>query len=279
MADITAQMVQELREATNVGMMECKRALTEAGGDKQKAIRLLRERGMAIAAKKATRAANQGLIAAAVVDDGEMGALVEVNCETDFVARNDGFQGFVKTVAEKAARMDSGVADAMKDAVTAKVAELGENIVVRRSVRYAVQGKGVVAAYIHLGAKVGVLLEVGCEKDESARSESFREFVKDITLHIAACAPRALDRTSVPADLVASEREIYAKQVQGKPAAIIDKIVDGKMNKFYQQNCLVDQGFVKDPEQTVTKVMEAKGKELGDKLVLRRFTRYQLGSD
>jgi elongation factor Ts len=173
--------------------------------------------------------------------------------------------------------VDGELADAVKDVVTAKIAEIGENIVARRSVRYSLQGAGVVASYIHLGAKVGALIEVGCEKDATARDPRFQEVAKDILLHIAASIPRYLSRADVPADVLTAEREIYAKQVQGKPPAIVEKIVDGKMGKFYQQTCLVDQGFVKDPEQSVAKVIEAKGKEMGDKLSIRRFVRYQLG--
>ena len=277
MADITAEMVRELRDATNVSMMECKRALVEANGDKDKAIRLLRERGVAIAAKKAGRATNQGLIGAAILPDGKVGALVEVNCETDFVAKNETFHAFVKGIAETAAGTDGNVAELLKDRLLAKITEIGENIVVRRNIRYVLQGQGLIATYVHLGGKIGVLLELGCEKSESVQSPVFKELARDLTLHVAASSPRYLDRTAVPADVIASEREIGAKQVQGKPANIIDKIVDGKMNKFYQQVCLVEQGFVKDPDTPVTKLLESKAKELSDKLVLRRFTRYQLG--
>jgi elongation factor Ts len=277
MAEITAEMVRELRETTNVSMMECKRALVEAGGDRDKAIRLLRERGVAIAAKKAGRTANQGLIGTAILRNGQVGSLVEVNCETDFVARNETFRAFLKEAAEKACEADGSLADLLKDRVLAKVAEIGENIVIRRSIRYVLQGKGVVASYVHLGGKIGVLLEIGCDKDETAAHPRFRELAKDITLHIAACAPKSLDRAGVPADVIAVEREIYAKQVQNKPANIIEKIVDGKMNKFYQQVCLVEQGFVRDPETPVARVVEAIARELADRPVLRRFTRYQLG--
>jgi elongation factor Ts len=277
MAEISAEMVRELREATNVSMMECKRALVEAGGDKDKAMRLLRERGMAIAAKKATRTANQGLVASAITEGGRCGSLIEVNCETDFVAKNDGFQAFVKTLAAKAATLDGSLADVCRAEVTAKVAELGENIVARRNLRYVLQGKGAVVSYIHLGGKVGVLLELGCDNDATVQSPVFVELGKDITMHIAACSPRYLHREDVPADVVKAEREIYAKQVTGKPANIIDKIVDGKIGKFYKEACLVEQGFVKDPDTSITKLLEAKGKELGDKLVILRFTRFQLG--
>jgi elongation factor Ts len=277
MAEITAAMVQELREATNVGMMECKRALVEAAGDKDKAIRLLRERGVAIAAKKASRTANQGLISSAT-REGKVGALIEVNCETDFVAKNEGFQKFVKGLATKALDLADGtIGEAVKADVTAKVAEIGENIIAKRNVRYTLQGKGIVVTYIHLAGKVGVMLEVGCGQDATVENAAFQELVRDLTLHVTACSPRSLSRDDVPAEVVTAEREIYAKQVTGKPANIVDKIVDGKMGKFYAQACMLEQGFVKDPDTSVTKLLEAKGKELGDTLSIRRFVRYQLG--
>jgi elongation factor Ts len=272
-------MVQELREATNVGMMECKRALTEADGDKDKAIRLLRERGVAIAAKKASRVANQGLIAAAT-RDGKTGALIEINCETDFVAKNADFQAFVKTLVSKALDMeDNTIAEVTKADMTAKIAEIGENLVAKRNVRYVVQGPGLVATYIHLNGKLGVMLEIGCTKEPTAGSPVLQDLAKDLTLHVAACSPRWLERSEVPADVVQAEREIYAKQVVGKPAQIVEKIVDGKLGKFYSQVCLIDQGFVKEPDISVTKLLEAKGKELGDTLTLRRFVRFQVGAE
>jgi elongation factor Ts len=276
MAEITAAMVQELREATNVGMMECKRALVEAGGDKDKAVRLLRERGLAIAAKKATRAANQGLIAAAV--NGKVGALIEINCETDFVAKNENFQAFVKSLATKALGMDDNtITETTKAEMAAKVAEIGENLVAKRNLRYTAQESGLVATYIHLNGKLGVMLELGFGKATTASSPVVQELAKDLTLHVAACSPRYLVSAEVPADMLTAEREIYAKQVTGKPANIVDKIVEGKIRKFYEQVCLVDQGFVKEPDLSVTKLLEAKSKEVGDTLSIRRFVRWQLG--
>ncbi len=277
MAEISAALVKELREETNVGMMECKKALVEAGGDKAAATKILRERGLAIAGKKASRTAKEGQVASEVIQGGKMGVMVEVNCETDFVARNAIFQAFLKTVVEKAKTVQGDIAEAMKDEVTAKITEIGENIILRRSVRYELQGQGIVASYIHLGGKVGVLLEVGCEKAETSQKDAFKEVVKDITLHIAAANPQFLTRKDVPESVLQAEREIYAKQVENKPANIIEKIVSGKMEKFYAMTCLVEQGFVKDPEQTITELLAAKSKELGDTLAIRRFTRYQVG--
>jgi len=276
--EISAAMVKELRDETGLGMMECKKALQESGGDKAKAVKILRERGMTIADKKSSRTAKEGRVASDIYNGGKAGVIIEVNCETDFVARNESFQDYVKALVEQAKTVgDNALAEAAKAETTAKIAAIGENIIVRRNTRFEVAGHGTVAGYIHLGGKVGVLLEVGCDKAETVQNETFREAVKDVTLHIAACSPQCLDRTAVPAETVQAEREIYAKQVENKPANIIQKIVDGKLEKFYGQICLLEQGFVKDPEQTVTEMLAAKSKELGDKLVIRRFVRYQVG--
>ncbi len=273
--EISAALVKELRDATNVGMMECKRALVEAKGDKAAAIKLLRERGMAIAAKKSGRAANQGVIASAIMDDGRTGSLVEVNCETDFVAKNDGFRAFVQELAVKAAGADGQLAETCKTEIVAKIAEIGENIVVRRNLRFQASGPGLVASYIHHGSSIGVLLEAACGRAETAAT--LGELLKDICMHIAASSPRFVDRAAVPPAVVAAEREIFAKQVQGKPANIIEKIVDGKMNKFYEQVCLLEQPFVRDQEQKVGQLLQLKNKETGDAIVLRRFARFQVG--
>ena len=278
MADITAAMVKQLREATNVSMMECKRALVEAGGDSEKSIRILRERGIAVAAKKASRMANKGLIATAVTDSGRARSLLEVNCETDFVARNKDFQAFVQGVAERAAETDGDLSDELKQEVTEKIAEIGENIIIRRNTRFVLESAGAVASYIHLGSKVGVLVEAGCDKPETAEQDEFKSLVTDLTLHIAACAPQFLAPDEVPESASAAEREIYATQVKDKPPQIVDKIVEGKMKKFYAEICLIDQGFVKEPKQSVSALLAEKGKALDDTLTIRRFARYQLGA-
>ena len=280
MAEINAKQVKELREATNVGMMECKRALQEANGDMQQAIKLLRERGIAIAGKKASRATNDGLISACVYENGKKATMIEVNCETDFVARNENFQAFVKALLEKAKGLSDGaLAAAAKEELTAKITEIGENLVINRNVGYTLQGTGRLASYVHLGGKVGVLIEVACGKNETAGSDAFSELVKDLTLQIAAANPRYLCEKDVPAEVIASEKEIYCKQMEqeGKPANIIEKIVGGKIKKFFSLICLLDQEFVKDSELTITKLLAAKSKELGDTVTIRRFVRYQLG--
>jgi elongation factor Ts len=273
---ITASQVKELRTATGVSMMDCKKALQETAGDMDAAMKLLRERGMAVAAKRATKAANQGLITA--TGEGDCIAMVEVNCETDFVARNADFQAFVGEVAEKALTTDGDLSDLMQDVLMDKIAAIGENLKLRRNVRFALNGTGKVASYIHMGGKVGVLVEVGCTKEATLTNEAFEELVKDITLHIAAAAPRYLDSSEVPEDVVAEEREIFAKQVEGKPENIIDQIVNGKIKKFFAEICLVDQGFVKEPKQSITELLTEVGKQVDDTLCIRRFERYQLGA-
>lgn len=277
MADITAALVKELRDATNVSMMECKKALVESNGDIEQATKVLRERGMAVAKKKASRAANQGLIASSSGDEGKTVSLVQVNCETDFVARNDNFKSFVAELSEKALDTDGSLAEDLKDVIVAKVAEIGENIVIPRNARFVQESAGVIQPYIHLGGKVGVLIEVGCEKDETTETPEFKELARDLSLHVAACNPQYLTSDEVPADEIASEKDIYSKQVEGKPAEIVDKIVEGKIRKYFGEICLLDQGFVKEPKQSVTELLAEVGSKVNDSICIRRFVRYQLG--
>jgi elongation factor Ts len=271
-------MVKELREETKVGMMECKKALQESGGDKAAAVKLLRERGVVIAGKKASRKASEGMIDAAILDEGKAGVMIEVNCETDFVTRNDTFKDFVKYLLEKAKTTgDNELAEVEKDALVAKVAEIGENLVIGRNIRFEVENEGLVASYIHLGGKVGVLVELSLEKAETAGKELVKELAKDLTLHIAASAPQYLDSSEVPQDVIDAERAIYAKQMEDKPANILDKIIEGKINKFYSQICFVDQGFVKDPDQKIVDLVASVGKQVDDTIVIKRYARFQIG--
>jgi elongation factor Ts len=277
MVEINAALVKELREETNVGMMECKRALVDAGGDKAKAVQLLRERGIAVAGKKASREVKSGLIAARTDDGGRVGAMVEVNCETDFVARNETFQAFVAGMLDRALAVDAELAPAVATEVNEAIQKIGENIIVRRNLRFERQGEGLVATYVHLGSKLGVMLELGATKAETAAHPDVQQLARDLTLHIAANRPPYLDPSAVPAEVVQAERAIYAKQVENKPANIVDKIVDGKMGKYYTTVCLVDQPFVKNPDVTVTQLLADTGKAVGDTLNVRRFAIFQLG--
>jgi elongation factor Ts len=277
MAEITAANVAKLREMTGVGMMDCKKALTEAQGNIDAAVDILRKSGAASAAKKATRAANEGVIAQAISAGGKAGVLVEVNCETDFVARNENFRAFCDDIAKKVLADANVNLEADREAAVSK---MGENIKFARNARLEVTGNGAVAAYIHTGAKVGVLVEVGCGKAETAGKEEFKQLVKDITLQIAAGFPHAVSREQVPAEIVAKEREIAAQsdRLKGKPAAAMEKILAGVLDKFYQTYCLVDQGFVKrNSEVSVKEHVAQIGKQLGDEIVIRRFVRFQVG--
>jgi len=273
MAQITAALVKELRERTGAGMMDCKKALTAVEGDMDKAIDFLREKGLAAAAKKAGRIAAEGVVGSFVSADGKIGAIVEVNCETDFVAKTDGFKALVEKIAAHivatkpadveallASELDGQTVEAL---VTASVAKIGEKISVRRFALYEAP-EGVVAAYIHGGGKIGVIVEL---KGGNA------ELGKDVAMHVAAANPSYLERSQVPAAELEHEKEVLSEQAknEGKPEKIIEKMVMGRINKYYKEVCLVDQEFVKDPDQTVGKLVKAAGAEV------LAFSRFQLG--
>jgi elongation factor Ts len=276
MPEITPALVGQLRAMTGAGLMNCKKALDETKGDLNAAVDLLRKQGAAAAVKKADRAANEGLIGQAVLSGGQVGALIEVNCETDFVARNDSFKAFVGELAAKAAAQPG--ADLEADRVAA-VAKIGENIQVRRATRLEVQGTGALAAYIHTGGKVGVMVEVGANNAASVNTEEFKQLLRDITLQIAAASPVAVSRNEVPQEIVDKEREIAAQSdaLKGKPAAAMEGILKGKLNKYFETNCLLEQGFVKNPDLKVEAHLGAVSKQLGDTLTIRRFLRFQVG--
>ncbi|NLX26587.1 MAG: translation elongation factor Ts [Lentisphaerae bacterium] len=275
---ITTSMIKELRDATSMGINDCKKALEQTDGDFDAAVKILREKGAAIATKRASKEANEGVVAANVSADAQHGALIEVNCETDFVTRNEAFQAFAEELRLESLNYETGkMAEGVNEKVEAQMASIGEKIMFRRNVKWDVDGIGAITSYIHLGGKVGVLVEVSCEKAESIKNPVFQELSKDLTLHVAAAAPQYLTRDQVPATLVEEEKDIARKQLEGKPENIIDNILVGKINKFYSQICFVDQGFVKDDKVSITSLLEEKGKELGDKLTVKRYVRYQLG--
>jgi len=255
--------------------MNCKKALSEANGDLDTAVDILRKKGILTAGTKSDREAREGVIAQFVQPGGRLGILVEINCETDFVARNDIFKAFCDDVAKKLAANPG--ADLEVDRVAA-VAKIGENIKIARHHRLEVTGNGLIAAYIHTGAKVGVLVEVGAGKEATVAHEDFKQLVKDITLQIAAGHPYVVSREQVPAAVLDKEREIAAEQVKDKPPQAIAKIVEGKLEKFYQGFCLVDQGFVKrNSEVTVKEHAASVAKQLGDEITVRSFVRFQVG--
>lgn len=277
MAEITAAMVAKLREMTNAGMMDCKKALTETKGDLNAAVDYLRKKGAVTASTKGGKEAREGVIAQFIAPGGRLGVLVEVNCQTDFVARNEMFRAFADDVAKRLA------ADPNTNFETDRVdmiAKIRENIQIPRHARMEVSGNGMIAAYIHTGAKVGVLVEVGAGKETTVASEDFKQLVKDITLQIAAGHPNAVSREQVPAEVIAKEREIASQsdRLKGKPAQALEKIIQGMLEKFYQTYCLVDQGFVKkNSEVSVKEHVGSVAKQLGDEITIRRFVRFQVG--
>jgi len=277
MAEITAAAVAKLREMTNAGMMDCKKALTEANGNIDTAVDILRKKGAATATTKGGKEAREGVIAQYISPDGKLGVLVEVNCQTDFVARNEMFKAFADDVAKRLAA--DAKADFEADRV-AMVAKIRENIQIPRHARMEVSGNGMIAAYIHTGAKVGVLVEVGAGKESTVARDEFKQLVRDITLQIAAGHPSAVSREQVRAEVIAKEREIAAQsdRLKGKPPQAIEKIVQGMLEKFYQTQCLVDQGFVKkNSEISVKEHVGSVAKQLGDEITIRRFVRFQVG--
>jgi elongation factor Ts len=260
---------------TDAGLMDCKKALQESNGDLETAVDILRKKGAASAAKKAGRSANEGLIIQFIQPGARAGILVEVNCETDFVARNEQFLEFCNDVAKTL------LADPKSDLETkrtAAVAKLGENIQISRHHILEVSGNGMVAAYIHTGGKVGVLVEVGAGKEATIDNDEFKQLVKDTTLQIAAGHPYAVSREHIEASVIEKEKEIATGQAQGKPPQAVEKIVQGKLEKFYQTYCLVDQGFVKrNSEVTLKEHITEISKKLGDEITVRRFVRFQIG--
>jgi elongation factor Ts len=276
MAEITPALVAKLREMTNAGLMDCKKALTEASGDLSTAADILRKKGRATDVKRADREAKEGVITQFIQPGARAGVLVEINCETDFVARNDSFRSFCDDVAR---RLCSDPKADLESLRVEQVSRIGEKIKISRQERFEVQGNGLVAAYIHTGAKVGVLVEVGAEEDATVAHEDFKQLVKDITLQIAAAHPGCVSREEVPKALIEKEDEInrQSDRLKGKPPQAMEKILVGMREKFYQTYCLLDQGFVKSPEETIRKHVENVGASLGDRLTIRRFVRFQVG--
>lgn len=288
MATITPQMVKELRVKTDAGMMDCKKALVECDGNMDEAVKYLREKGIAKAAKKADREAKEGVVATVV--EGKDGIIFEINCETDFCSKGDKFRALV---GEVGAALKASAATTPEEAlnvpmagttvekyIAEQCAAIGENMKFRKFGRYTLAGEGSIVSYIHMGGKVGVLLQVSCTKPETAAAEDFATMCKDITLHIAACAPKSVDASSLDPAFIAEEQEIAKAQLiaEGKPEKLLEKILPGKLKALYKQSCLLSQEFVKDPSVSVEKLVADTGKKLGDTLKVEAFLRYQLGA-
>ena len=275
MAEITVAQISKLRGRTGAGIMDCKKALGEAEGDLDGAIEWLRKKGAATAEKKSSRATTEGVIARHLAADGQSGTLVEINCETDFSAKNEKFLEFCDGLA--AALNENPEAD-LEDRRQAAVAETGENIQIARHESLAINGSGAVAAYIHHGNKVGVLIAVETGAEASAGSESFKTLLNDLTLQITAASPMAVCRDGLDQAKVQKERDFAAEQFKDKPAQAIENIVKGKMEKYFAEVCLLDQPFVKQDDRSVKDHIAAVGKELDDEgLAVKGFLRFQVG--
>lgn len=286
MAAFTAKDVAALREKTGCGMMDCKKALAEADGNMDAAIDYLREKGLAAATKKAGRIAAEGVAFACTNDSNNVGVAIEVNAETDFVAKNADFQAFVKTCADTVMANNSADVDALLTSTAVgtemtvdallkeKILTIGENIKIRRFQRY----EGTVVSYIHGGGRIGVLVKFETTPEVAAK-EGFQEYAKNVAMQIAAIAPAYLDESSVPADVVEHEKKILTEQVieSGKPANIAEKIVVGRMGKFFKEVCLVDQAYVKDSDLSVKQYTENVAKELGGEIKIVAFVRFEKG--
>ncbi|MGI8908007.1 MAG: translation elongation factor Ts [Candidatus Sumerlaeaceae bacterium] len=286
MAEITAQMVKELREKSGAGMMDCKKALTESAGDFQKAMNLLRERGEAIQLKRSGRVAKEGLIVAKVAADGRSGALIELNSESDFVARNDDFKALADRLAAHA--LNSGAdgdlnetqldGQQVSELLKSSVGKIGENIKLSRSAKLETTD-GVIVSYIHPPGKIGVLVEIATGNGSHANDAQFQQFARSIAMHVAATSPLCVSRTEVPSAALDNEKEVYRKQAlnEGKPEKIVDKIVEGRVAKYYGEVCLLEQAYVQDPDQKVEQYVKQAGGKFGGEVGVKRFVRYQLG--
>lgn len=286
MAAITAGMVKELREKTGAGMMDCKKALTENDGDMDASIKFLREKGAATADKKGARVAAEGLVGIYAGDDNA--ALLEVNCETDFVARNEEFKAFVADATKLVSEKNPADVDALKgldwpgagkptsEVLTDKIATIGENLVLRRLNRF--EGGAAYGSYSH-GGKIGVIVEITVADESKKGDASLSQLARDVAMHVASENPIALGPDDVDASVIENEKDIFRAQAlaDGKKPEIVEKVVEGRVRKFYKERCLLEQEFVKDPDLTVKKLVDKVGKELGTEAKISRYARFGVG--
>ena len=287
MADITAKMVKDLRAKTGAGMMDCKKALVAADGDIEKAVSELRKRGLANADKKGSRNAAEGVVNIVISDDNKVATISEINCETDFVAKNSDFQNFVTTTTEEIQKTEPADVETLlnndfngakfEEELKTVIAKIGENIVVRRFATIKTDENGVVNGYVHMGGKVGVVVAASCDKPETA--EAVKDILKDIAMHAAAMSPKYLNPEAIPAEDIEKEIEIAKAQLakEGKPEKIIEHIIPGKIKKFETDNCLTKQAFVKDDKKSVEQVLADTAKAVGGKATLAEYIRFEMG--
>lgn len=282
---ISAKVVKELREMTGAGMMECKKALTKTDGDIEKAVEFLREKGLASAAKKAGRVAAEGLVKTYVTEDGKNASIVEVNCETDFVALNEQFVQFTENLAKfvitsSATTVEQLLAEkfdgekTVQETLTNLIATLGENMTVRRFKKFSVE-KGAIQGYVHGGGRIGVIVEAVCDTE----SPVVTEVAKELCMQVAAANPLFLSEADVDQQSIEKEKEIYRVQAlnEGKPEKIVEKMVEGRIKKYYKEVCLLDQPWVKDGDKSISKLVAEKSKEVGSEITIKSFVRFERG--
>lgn len=288
MTEISASMVMKLRKMSGQGMMDCKRALEEGDGDVERAMEILRKKGLATLAKRAERETSEGIVVSKTSEDGKAAAVATLCCETDFVAKSDDFVATAEMLGDYilACSAEEGADNVLETAIDGKkfadvlaetVSKTGEKMQVGDFARYELAGPGLISIYIHFNKKVGTMVEVEASDESAAGADGLREAAADIAMHITATKPLALDKEGISPDTIEKEKSIFAEQVKNKPANIIEKIVEGKMKKFYTENCLLEQQFVKDDSKTVAQVLSEAAKQGGGEAKIKRFVRFEVG--
>jgi len=288
MLEISAATVMELRKMSGQGMMDCKRALQEANGDVEQAMDILRKKGLATLAKRAGRDTSEGLVVCKSSDDGKTAAMATLCCETDFVAKSDDFVATAQTLADfaLACPADEGAENLLEtsvdgkkfnDILTETVSKTGEKTQVGDYTKYTLGGPGLIGTYIHFNEKVGTMVQIETGDEATANGDALKQAASDIAMHITATKPMALDKDQIDPETIEREKAIFAEQMQGKPANIIERIVEGKMKKFYAENCLLQQPFVKDDSKSVEQVLAEAAKQAGGEAKIRRFVRFEVG--
>lgn len=288
MAEISASSVMKLRKMSGQGMMDCKKALTEADGDAEKAMYLLRKKGLATLSKRAARETSEGLVVCRVTDDGKQVVMATLCCETDFVARSEGFVAAAQTLLDyaEACADDEGPDNILETEIDAKkfseiltdaVSKTGEKMQVGDYSRFTLSGPGLIGSYVHFNQKVGTMVQIRTSDESLASAEQLKQTAADIAMHITATKPAALDRAGIDPETVEREKAIFAEQVKGKPENIIEKIIEGKLSKFYAENCLLDQQFVKDDSKSVEQVLADAARQAGGEAKIEKFVRFELG--
>jgi elongation factor Ts len=285
-AEITTALIKELRDKTQAGMVDCKNALTECGGDVEKAVEHLRKKGLASANKRLDRVAKEGRVVIETADAGKTAYMIQINCETDFVAKNEDFQKLVMQIlaeTKKAGKdritKDDALPAAIDELVKGQIAKTGENTQFANFIKATISKPGILSTYVHLNNKIGVIVELNTSKDLGANAD-LEQLGKDICLQAAAMNPQFLNSSEITEDVKNKEREIYREQLKdsGKPAPVVDKIIEGKLSKFYSEVCLIDQEFIKEPGKKISAVIADKAKALGVEITLARFVRFQIGA-